>query len=105
MLGLTRDQDRLFPSAACLSALPWRHRARPQGTLRSSPLRAARVDAGGSPATVAPGIRRKMLDTYSGSWLAAPKDVLVRGDAALQLGLSGEFLFDRIFLHGQPYRC
>lgn len=26
-------------------------------------------------------------------------------DAALQPGLSGEFFFDRIFLHGQPYRC
>lgn len=25
-------------------------------------------------------------------------------DAALQLGLFGEFFFDRIFLHGQPYR-
>jgi hypothetical protein len=58
-LGPTRDQDRLSLSAARLSALPWHHRARPQGTLRSSPLRAARVDAGGSPATAAPGIRLK----------------------------------------------
>jgi hypothetical protein len=26
-------------------------------------------------------------------------------DASLQLGLAGQFFFNRVFLHGQPYRC